>query len=223
MKNVKIPLLLAFSLSNAAALIYQIVWSRELGYIFGTSMYAITTVLASFMAGLAIGSFIFGRIIDRSRDPIRLFSYLQISIGAYGLAIIALFKFIPYFYHILYDYFSWNQQIFIFSLFILSFIVLIIPTTLMGSTFPVFSKIFNKDLERIGNDIGTIYGADTIGAFLGVVLGGFILMPLLGLDKTLVFAAMINIISGIYILRILSQGYLNIDSIEKNMRIHAKS
>lgn len=223
MKNVKTTLLFAFCLSNIAALIYQVVWTRELGYIFGTSMYAITTVLSGFMAGLALGSIIFGRIIDRSRDPVRLFSYLQISIGAYGLVIIMLFKFIPYLYLILYDYFSWNQQILNFSLFILSFIFLIIPTTLMGSTFPVISKIFNKDLKRIGNDIGIIYSVDTIGALLGVVIGGFILMPMWGLDKTLVFASMINIISGIYILSVLARGYLNIDMLEKNPGIHAKS
>ncbi len=115
MKNVKTMILLAFCLSNVSALIYQVVWGRELGYIFGTSMYAVSAVLASFMAGLAFGSYFFGRTIDQVKNPVRFFSYLQISIGIYGLAIIAFFKFIPYLYHLLYSYFSWNQEIFIFS------------------------------------------------------------------------------------------------------------
>ena len=83
-------------------------------------MYAVSAVLASFMAGLALGSYYFGRKIDHVKDPVRFFSYLQVAIGAYGFVIIALFKFIPYLYIFIYDIFSWNQQMFIISLFILS-------------------------------------------------------------------------------------------------------
>lgn len=193
-------ILLAFCLSNVTALIYQIVWGRELGYIFGTDVYAISTVLASYMAGLALGSYYFGRIIDHVKDPVKFFAYLQIAIGAYGLVIIALFKFIPYVYFFIYDIFSWNQQMFIISLFILTFILLIIPTTLIGGAFPVISRIINNEPKRIGKDIGMVYSVDTLGACIGVIIGGFILLPLLGLSNTAIIASMINIFLGIFIL-----------------------
>ncbi len=205
MGNFKRTILIAFCLSNASALMYQIVWGRELGYIFGTSIYAVSTVLTSFMAGLALGSYFFGRIIDVYTDNVRFFSYLEIAIGAYGIVMIAIFKIIPYFYFFLYNLFSWNQQIFALSLFILAFISLIIPTTLMGGTFPVISKIYNSEIKKIGKDIGIVYSADTIGASIGIIAGGFILVPLWGLSKTAITAALINISLGIFILKQLTR------------------
>lgn len=201
MGNFKRTILIAFCFSNASALMYQIVWGRELGYIFGTSMYAVSTVLTSFMAGLALGSYFFGRIIDGYKDKVKFFSYLEIAIGAYGIAMIAIFKIIPYFYLFLYDLFSWNQQIFVISQFVLAFISLIIPTTLMGGTFPVISKIYNSEIKKIGRDIGIVYSADTIGASIGIITAGFVLMPLWGLSKTAIIAALINIFLGIFILK----------------------
>jgi len=200
MGNSKRAILLAFCLSNASALMYQIVWGRELGYIFGTSMYAISTVLTSFMAGLALGSYFFGKIIDGYNDKVRFFSYLEIAIGAYGIAMIAIFRIIHYLYLFLYDLFSWNQQIFVLSLFMLAFISLIVPTTLMGGTFPVISKIYNSEIKKIGKDIGIVYSADTVGASIGIIAGGFVLLPLWGLSKTAMIAALMNIFLGIFIL-----------------------
>lgn len=213
-RNFSRIILIAFCLSNVSALMYQIVWGRELGYIFGTSMYAVSTVLTSFMAGLAIGSYIFGKIVDHHKDPVKLFSYIEIATGIYGIGIIYLFKLMPTLYLFLYDIFSGNQQIFIFSLFFMASVILIIPTTLIGGTFPVVSKIFNKELKSIGKDIGVIYGADTIGACIGVILGGFILLPLLGLSKTIIIAAIINILIGIFILR-LPKKMTKLDKYEK--------
>ena len=218
----KRTILIAFCLSNVSALMYQIVWGRELGYIFGTSMYAVSTVLTSFMAGLAIGSYFFGRMVDNHKDPVKLFSYLEIATGTYGIAIIYLFTVIPDLYLALYELFSWNHQIFIFSEFIVTSIFLIIPTTLMGGTFPVISKVFNKEIKSIGKDIGVIYSTDTVGACIGVLLGGFVFLPLLGLNRTIIIAAMINLLVGIVIL-CLPKRAPGPDRIEKKRELHAES
>ena len=77
--------LLSFCLSGMAALIYEVVWMRQLTLIFGTTVYAISTVMAVFMAGLALGSLILGRIADRSKNPLRLYGFLQSGIGVYVL------------------------------------------------------------------------------------------------------------------------------------------
>lgn len=201
MANFKTTILIAFCLSNVSVLMYQVIWGRQLGYIFGTTMYAVSTVLAGFMAGLAMGSYYFGKLVDRYKNPVKLFSYLEIAIGISGLAMTGIFKILSFIYPFLYGVFSWNQQVFIISLFSLTFIILVIPTTLMGGTFPVISKIYNNELKGIGKDISVVYSADTLGACIGVLLGGFVLLPLVGLRETTTVAALINLILGIFILR----------------------
>ncbi len=222
MANFKRTILTGFFLSNVSAIIYQVVWGRELGYVFGTSMYAVSTVLTAFMAGLALGSYFFGRLADSHKDPVRLFSYLQIATGVYGIAMIGIFKFLPYVYLFLYDIFSWSQQVFMLSLFILAFVFLIIPTTLMGGTFPVIGKIYNDEIKMIGEDIGTVYSADTIGACTGALLGGFVLMPVLGLGRTATFAALLNLLLGIYILKELTGKAMRPDAGEQKREKHGK-
>ncbi len=222
MANFKRTILAGFFISNVSAIIYQVVWGRELGYVFGTSMYAVSTVLTAFMAGLALGSYFFGRLADSHKDPVRLFSYLQIATGVYGIAMIGIFKVLPYLYLSLYDVFSWNQGIFMLSLFVLAVVSLIIPTTLMGGTFPVISKIYNDEIKRIGEDIGTVYSTDTIGACTGALLGGFILMPVLGLGKTAIIAALLNIFLGIYVLKELTGKAMRQDAGEQKREKHGK-
>ena len=92
--STKIIIFLLFGLSGMAALIYEVVWSRQLTLIFGTTLYGISTVLAVFMAGLALGSFILGRVADRSKNPLRLYGFLEGGIGIYVLFTPAIFKLI---------------------------------------------------------------------------------------------------------------------------------
>ncbi|MGH7770346.1 MAG: hypothetical protein ACREQP_23075, partial [Candidatus Binatia bacterium] len=79
--------LLCFFLSGAAGLIYEVVWTRMLTQIFGNTTYAIATVLAAFMAGLAIGSYSFGRIADRGKNDFLLYGILEAGVGIYGLVV----------------------------------------------------------------------------------------------------------------------------------------
>ena len=81
----RIILLIIFTLSGMTALIYEVIWMRQLTLIFGTTLYAVSMVLSVFMAGLALGSIIFGRLVDRSKNPLRLYAYLEGGIGVYVL------------------------------------------------------------------------------------------------------------------------------------------
>ena len=76
----------SFFLSGGCALIYQVVWSKHLQYVFGSTTEAVGTVLAVFMAGLGAGAYFFGPRIDRAASPLRLYALLEIGIGVYGLA-----------------------------------------------------------------------------------------------------------------------------------------
>lgn len=192
-------LLIGFFFANISALIYEVAWSRVLGYVFGTSMLAISAVISSFMGGLALGSYLGGRLADSSKSPIRLFAYIQICIGLYGITtiVVFVFKVLSYPYLFIYQYLN---DIFDVALFGLSFIILIVPTSLIGAMFPVFNKVYVK-AENPGKEFGIVYSADTIGAAIGALSSGFVLIPLLGISKTILWAALINLTTGVIILK----------------------
>lgn len=191
-------LLIGFALSNISALIYEVTWSRELTYVFGTSVHAISTVLTSFMTGLALGSYVFGKYVDRSPDPLKLFAKLEIGIGIYGVATIGIFKLLPYPYFFLHSVLQ-GSFFFHYAQFWLSFIALLIPTTFIGATFPVMSKLHAREFDKIGKKVGVVYSVDTTGAALGAFAAGFLLIPLFGHNDTIAIAAVINIAVGAFI------------------------
>ncbi len=81
--------MIIFALSGMAALIYEITWIRPLSLVFGTTIYAVSTIIASFILGLAIGSWLAGKYSDRIKNPLKYFGFLQIGIGVYGVFFIA--------------------------------------------------------------------------------------------------------------------------------------
>src|SRR4051794_19846960 len=85
MPGATLAIAICFFLSGAAGLVYEVVWSRHLNLIFGATSWSITTVVATYMFGLGIGSLVFGRLADRSRHPAKLYARLEIAIGAYAL------------------------------------------------------------------------------------------------------------------------------------------
>ncbi|PIZ69412.1 MAG: hypothetical protein COY11_04540, partial [Candidatus Portnoybacteria bacterium CG_4_10_14_0_2_um_filter_44_20] len=96
--NFKTLLLFAFAVSGMTALIYEVVWTRPLQLIFGSTIYAVSTMLTTFMAGFVLGAFLFRNIADRSKNPVMLFGFLELGIGLYGLVILSLFKILPSMY-----------------------------------------------------------------------------------------------------------------------------
>jgi spermidine synthase len=192
--NIRIFLLLGFFLSGMAALIYEVVWTRPLSLIFGSTIYAVSTMLSAFMAGLALGSFIASKYADNLKNPLYIFALLELGIGIYGLLIIGLFNILPFIYLWLWDMFRLG-----FIQFILNFSVLLIPTTLMGSTWPVVNKAYIRHMENIGKGTGTLYSVNSFGAILGSWAAGFILIPWLGIKGSSIFAAVLNLIIGVLI------------------------
>lgn len=185
-------LFICFFLSGSAALIYEVVWMRMLTEIFGSSAYAVATVLAAFMAGLALGSYTFGRLANSRKNHLRLYAALELGIGIYGFLVPAIFSstrgvYIPLFW--LYDS---HPVIFKCLLFFLSFGVLVFPTFLMGATLPVLSRFVVRSFSHLGQRIGDLYGTNTLGAVLGCSAAGYYLIPKLGMTRTVYTAAILN-------------------------------
>lgn len=186
-----------FVLSGATGLIYEVLWARMLGLVFGATTIAVSTVLAAFMGGLAIGSALAGRVGARIARPIRAYGLLEIGIAIYALAVPFTFAVVDDLYFILWNKFS--PSFFVFSLlrFLLSGLLLLIPTTLMGATLPVLSAALLRSTKTTTASITKLYTRNLFGAICGTVAAGFFLLPALGVRGTIYVASVINILIGI--------------------------
>ncbi|MFH1283783.1 MAG: fused MFS/spermidine synthase [bacterium] len=197
MKNIKSTVFTLFFLSGIAGLVYEVVWIRMFISSFGATVYAVSTVVTAFMAGLALGSYFFGKRIDRGWNPLLFYAVLEVGIAVSALLLPLLLLFSEKLYIFVYQLFPGSFYIFNIVRFLLSFIPLLIPTTLMGATLPVLSKFVINRKEDIGSDIGTLYGLNTIGAVIGTYLAGFILISSIGLWGSISFAICLNIIVAV--------------------------
>lgn len=182
-----------FAASGATALTYQLIWVRMLSDVFGVTVLAVTTVVTAFMAGLALGSLVFGRLVDRYGRPLLVFAGLQLVVGLFALAWPELLRYLTEAYVALYRRFPTSFYVQGLIRFGLTFGLLLVPTTLMGGTLPVLTKYFVRALRHMGRDLGQLYGVNNLGAVVGIVLTAFLLIRSVGMQATLWIAAGINI------------------------------
>jgi len=187
---------LCFVLSGATGLIYEVLWARMLGLVFGATTIAISAVLAAFMGGLALGSEVAGRVGARIRKPLRAYGVIEIAIGLYALVVPLLFRGIDSVYTSLWERFHPGFYGFAISRFLLALIVLAVPTTLMGATLPVLSAALARS-PRHATSVARFYTRNLFGAIFGAIIAGFILLPSLGVRATIWIAAGINLLIGI--------------------------
>lgn len=185
-----------FGLSGLAALIYEVVWFRALSLVLGSTTYALSTMLATFMAGLSLGAFLGGSMADRWKEPVLLYVYLEGLIGILALLVLPAVNLIPPFYAMLFYTFQFSFEAFSASQFLICSVVMLPPAVLMGATFPVVCRICFKG-EGIGRETGGVYAVNTVGAIGGSILAGFILVPYLGLKGANTAGASINILVAI--------------------------
>lgn len=194
--------LICFFFSGVAGLIYEVVWTRMLTQIFGNTTYAIATVLSAFMAGLALGSYLFGRIADRGKNDFLLYGLLEAGVGIYGFVVPWLFLLAQMIYKPLFRLNDSVPYVFNLLLFFLSFVLLVLPTLLMGATLPVLSRFFVRSFAHLGRRVGDLYATNTLGAVLGCGFAGYYLIPSFGMRSTVHAAALINLVIAAVILAV---------------------
>lgn len=182
-----------FLFSGATGLAYEVMWTRMLVRVFGASSFAVSTVLATYMAGLALGSYLFGRLIDRKGNPILIYGLLELGIGVFALVFPFILAGLNPLYRVLYG--SLEGSLYTLSLirFLLSFAVLIVPTTLMGGTLPVLSRFVTGSLSNLTFRVGWLYSINTFGAVAGTLVTGFLLLPHLGMRATTLAVVATNV------------------------------
>jgi len=185
-----------FFLSGSAGLIYEVVWAKYLSLFLGNTTHAHTIVLATFMGGLAMGYFLFGKVADRARSPLNLYGWMEMVIGLYGLLFVPLLVWLGSAYIALVSRFGFDSLFTVTLKFILPILLLIVPTTLMGGTLPVLSRVVVHSLGEIRREIGRLYFVNSLGAVVGSILAAFVLVPRLGLNLSVIVAASLNLIVG---------------------------
>mgnify|MGYP001425485961 CR=1 FL=1 len=185
---------ICFFFSGAAGLIYQIAWIRILSLVFGNTTYAVAMVVAGFLSGLALGSYFFGKKVDRVTSPVRMYIRLEIGIAVSALAVTALIYALDDAIVRVMTVESIESGVWQLIRFGAVFLILLIPTSLIGGTSPVMGKFYVNNFEKVGLGIGSLYAANTYGAMSGAFFSGFLLVPVLGVMGTLEIALALNLI-----------------------------
>ena len=221
---------LLFLLSGFSALVYEITWARKLSLIFGTDAYGVATILAVFFGGLALGSYIFSRILtnptssrsaglrgasERMGNPLFLYGILELGIGIYAFLSPLIFELVKTAQSGFWIIAAPSFGSFNLFTFLLSIVALIIPTTLMGATLPAIVAATAK------NRAGFLYGINTLGAVLGVLLSGFLLIQTVGVNETIWFAAGINMFICAAAIILSKRKIINEARIQPNIRSNA--
>jgi spermidine synthase len=189
-------LLLVFLLSGVSGLIYQVLWQRQLALVFGVSAYATATVLAAFMAGLALGGYVAGRLADRMRSALVWYGVVEILVGLAGLLTLPAFAALQDLYGPLYRAVG-GSALAPMIRFGIAFAVLLVPTALMGASFPLIVKAALGARDDGGRAIGLLYGINTLGAVVGTLAAGFVLIGEIGIRGSIGVAAALNLAAGL--------------------------
>lgn len=189
---------LVYGASGVAALIYEVTWTRLLTLQMGQGIAAASTVLAAFMGGLAVGAAVGGRVGGRLSPSGALRTYAALELAVAALALLLPFELEllrPLFARTYAD--GESSLVFPLVRVAASLCLLAVPATAMGATFPVASRWMVLSAARAANDAGRLYAVNTLGAALGAVLAGFVLLPSLGIHRTIGVAVALNLAAAV--------------------------
>jgi len=191
-----ITLMIGFGLSGFAAMVYEVAWARVLIMIIGSSTYAFSIMLATFLLGIAIGSFLFSVISKRRTVNLLWFAVVELLIGFISILMLPVFQWMPLSFVNLFDTFVRNHAVLELIKFLVCSLMMIVPTILLGSLFPMVTQICTRDYSELGRKVGTVYSINTLGNIGGAFMAGFILIPIIGIQHSIILAGVLNIIAG---------------------------
>lgn len=177
-------------LSGAAALVYQVLWIKQLSLVVGVEVYAITAGISAFFAGLALGGLLFGRWADRLARPVLLYALLEFAVAASALATTFLLPASASLFARL------DAQLGVLA-WLLPFALVGLPAFLMGGTLPVLARAMARDGQPLATVGGQLYAANTAGAIVGSLLAAFVLIPWLGVTGSACAAALTNLLAAV--------------------------
>lgn len=198
----RLLLLGGFALSGVTSFAYQVLWTRALVFYVGNSTYAFTIMLTTFLVGIAIGGYLVRFFVDRLQDSMRCFAWVQVGIGLSAVVAMPVLNLAVGSTGLMswlaaWDL-DWGSELLL--RFLISFILVLVPTILVGMTFPLVGKILVTNLHRTGEDVGKVYAVNTLGNIVGALLPAFVLIPWWGINKGILAMAAVNIAIGLVLM-----------------------
>ncbi len=207
-------LFIFFFASGFASLVFEIIWERWLVAVFGSTSHALGTLLTAFMFGLALGAWLGSKTVKKVDNTFFLYGLIELSIGLFALIAPFIFAALPSIYAPWYALCENYPYFFNAGRFVVAFTVLAFPTVLMGMTLPLLGDFVSKFRGPVKAKLGALYAVNTIGACTGAFLAGFVLLPSLGLSKTNLTFACIDI--GVGIIVIITSRFVKTDMISSD-------
>lgn len=169
-----------FFFSGVSGLIYEVLWLKELGLLFGNSSQAMAATLAAFFSGLAVGGYHWGQKMVGQQRPLRVYGWLELGVAISALGYFLILKAYALLYPTLFAWFDNGQLLFVLVKFLLAIAILFPPAYFMGGTLPVLSHYVVRQHQQLGQKVSVLYVVNTLGAVIGVLLASFYLPPTLG-------------------------------------------
>ncbi|MEW6367277.1 MAG: fused MFS/spermidine synthase [Acidobacteriota bacterium] len=206
MKSRVQPVYVLFVVSGFCALVYETIWLRIFAIYCGNTTFAVTAVLTAFMAGLGIGSYLIGKLVDRSPQPLRVYALMEFLIAVYAWLLPHLTAQLKPSFGFLTN--SLQNYFFPMNLgrFALVLVLLLFPTAMMGGTLPALVKALGGERGQTASRLAVLYAMNTLGGALGTGVAGFYMIGSLGLERTQRWAILINfaVAAGAYLMSRLS-------------------
>ncbi|UCC67137.1 MAG: fused MFS/spermidine synthase [Armatimonadota bacterium] len=194
-------LLIAFGLAGAASLAYEVLWTRVLIYFMDLTIYSFTTILVTFLTGIAVGSFLFARLADRSRNLLFLFGLIEIAIALSAVYLVHTMGSLMHIATIAARLHLPNTPLTLAAVrFAVSAVFILLPSTLMGGAFPVVTRLYIRDFRGLGRNLGELYAANTVGCVIGSLAAGFLLLRIVGAQQAIAVVAVLSGILGLVLL-----------------------
>lgn len=201
-------LYLCFFLSGMAGLIYEVLWTKYLALCVGSTGVAQIVVLATFMGGMAIGSHLFGRVADKTRNPLKLYAYLELAAGAYALLFDGIFVLVRKVFISIATFSVLDSGGIMCGKVLTAVLAILLPSLFLGGTFPAMGRHMVKQMHHLGPRIARLYFLNSLGAVAGCVLAGFFLVRSFGLHLSMVIGAGFSITAALISLMLREERYI---------------
>jgi len=205
-RAMRTAVLVTIGISGFAAMVYEIAWIRLLTLVLGASTYSFSLMVATFIFGIGLGSFLLSFKRRESGYDV-IYGWAELGLGLCVLAMLPLIERVPFWFNQLSTLFTRASFAFgpyMFVQMLICFLLMLAPTVLLGMTLPAASRVATEHVGRVGSRVGTVYALNTVGTLLGAATGGLLLLPHIGLKHTLEVGIVLNLLSGLAVIWLLS-------------------
>jgi spermidine synthase len=195
--------LLTAGLSGFVSMVYELGWVRLLSPVLGSSTYSFSLMLVAFISGITVGSLLISKFFHKVKNPVRFLVVCQLGSGVAMILALPLYERLPYYFWKMSSLFEKTADGFSYFLgaqFLFCFLIMFVPTVLLGMSLPTVSRIASTNLTVLGRTIGDVFAINTLGTVAGVVMAGLVMIPLLGIKLSMEIGILMNLLIGFMIL-----------------------